>query len=92
LEICWLALHFSGLKHPTEVSCIQAKGKRKGQTKMTNYQKFVTELEKLSVKYGASIQSIGGVSIWEDGELESIDTKDETSGDIYPRTINGEKY
>jgi len=30
--------------------------KRKGQTKMTNYQKFVTELEQLSVKYGVSIK------------------------------------
>jgi hypothetical protein len=67
--------------------------KRRGQTKMTKYQKFVTELEQLSVKYGVSINAIGGVSIWEDGELESIEyTKDETSGDIYPRTINGEKY
>jgi len=67
--------------------------KQRGQTKMTNYQKFATELEQLSVKYGVSINAIGGVSIWEDGELESIEyTKDETSGDIYPRTINGEKY
>ena len=60
---------------------------------MTNYEKFVTELEKLSVKYGVSISAIGGVSIWEDGELESIEySKDETSGDIYPRKVNGEKY
>ena len=61
--------------------------------KMSNYKMFVTELEKLSVKYGVSIKSIGGVTIWDDGELESIEyTKDETSGDMYPRKINGEKY
>jgi len=60
---------------------------------MTNFEKFVTKLEKLSVKYGVSIKAIGGVSIWENGELESIEyTKDETSGDIYPRKANGEKY
>ena len=60
---------------------------------MTNYQKFVTELEKLSVKYGVEIRAIGGVTIWEDGELESIVySKDETSGDLYPKMVNGEKY
>ena len=60
---------------------------------MTNYEKFVTELEKLSVKYGVQINAIGGVSIWEDGELESIEySKDETSGDIYAKKINGSKY
>ena len=59
---------------------------------MSNYKKFVTELEKLSVKYGVELRAIGGVYIWEDGELESIEyTKDETSGDLYARKINGEK-
>jgi hypothetical protein len=60
---------------------------------MTNYQKFVTELEKLSVKYGVVLQITGGVEIWDDGELKSIKyTKDETSGDLWPTQVNGEKY
>ena len=59
---------------------------------MTKYEKFVEELEEISVKYGVSIKSIGGVTNWDDSELKSIEyTKDETSGDIYAKSINSEQ-
>jgi len=64
--------------------------KSKKQTVMTRYEAFVTELETLSVKYGVTIKAIGGVTIWDDGELKDVEyTKDETSGDIYAKKING---
>lgn len=54
---------------------------------MTNYEKFVAELEKLSVKYGVVIQSVGGVDIY-DEKLKKVEYDcDETSGDLIPLTV-----
>ena len=48
------------------------------------YSQFTTELEALSVKYGISLKAIGGVIVWEEGELEGINYSDDiTSGDLY---------
>ena len=51
-----------------------------------NYDKFITELTKLSRKYGVAIQSVGGV-ILADAPVEFRDVTyvaDITSGDLLP--------
>jgi hypothetical protein len=46
------------------------------------YQLFIRELNKLSLIYGVSIKSIGGVQI---GDIKEIEySNDETSGDLIP--------
>lgn len=50
-----------------------------------NFQKFRTELTKISKKYGVAIKSIGGVVIGEIADIEYSD--DHTSGDLYPVNI-----
>lgn len=50
---------------------------------------FVKDLEKLSVKYNVEIKSIGGITIYNEGCLESIKySKDYTSGDLITEDIN----
>ena len=49
------------------------------------FELFTEELSKLSMKYGITIQSIGGVRIFEEGELLEVEySNDSTSGDLYP--------
>jgi hypothetical protein len=51
------------------------------------FEKFCRELEKLSMKYGVVIQSVGGVSIYERGELLHVSYEaDASSGDLLPTT------
>ena len=51
-----------------------------------NYDKFITELTKLSRKYGVAIQSVGGVILADDpGEFGNVTYfADITSGDLLP--------
>ena len=51
-----------------------------------SYDKFITELTKLSRKYGVAIQSIGGVILADDpGEFGNVTYfADITSGDLLP--------
>jgi len=45
--------------------------------------KFTEELEKLSKKYGICIMSIGGVTIYEEGVIQSVlYSTDASSGDL----------
>ena len=54
-------------------------------TEQEKFEKFRTELAKLSKKYGVAIKSIGGVMI---GEIADIKySNDETSGDLYPEIL-----
>jgi len=49
------------------------------------FEAFTEELSKLSMKYSITIQSIGGVTIFEEGELLEVRySNDSTSGDLYP--------
>ncbi len=56
----------------------------------TNYDTFVSELTKLTRKYGVAIKSIGGVAIADDpSEFSDVTYEaDITSGDIYPVRAN----
>jgi hypothetical protein len=49
------------------------------------FEKFTKELAKLSKKYGVAIKAIGGVGIGEITEIEY--SNDETSGDLYPKSL-----
>jgi hypothetical protein len=50
---------------------------------MKRFDDFVKALEKLSVKYGVTIQSVGGVSIYDEGDIAAIEySRDPTSGDL----------
>lgn len=53
----------------------------------SNYENFVQELEKLSVKYGVVIQSVGGVDIYEETLKKVVYDCDETSGDLIPLLV-----
>ena len=46
---------------------------------------FTNELSKLAMKYGITIQSVGGVRIFAKGELLEVEySSDSTSGDLFP--------
>jgi len=55
---------------------------------MTDQQKFeafTKELSELSNKYGITITSVGGVRIFEEGELLEVKySSDSISGDLFP--------
>jgi len=54
-------------------------------TEQERFEAFTEELSKLSNKYGIAIQSVGGVRIFEEGELLEVRySNDSTSGDLYP--------
>ena len=54
-------------------------------TDQERFELFTEELSKLSNKYGVTIQSVGGVRIFEEGELLEVKySSDYTSGDLYP--------
>jgi len=54
-------------------------------TDQERFELFTAELSKLSNKYGITIQSVGGVRIFEEGELLEVKySNDYTSGDLYP--------
>jgi len=54
-------------------------------TDQERFELFTEELSKLSNKYGVTIQSIGGVRIFAEGELLEVQySSDSTSGDLYP--------
>jgi len=53
-------------------------------TDQERFELFTNELSKLSMKYGITIQSIGGITIFEEGELLEVRySNDSTSGDLY---------
>ena len=53
-------------------------------TEQERFEAFTEELSKLSNKYGIAIQSVGGVRIFEEGELLEVRySNDSTSGDLY---------
>lgn len=53
-------------------------------TEQERFEKFIKELEKISVKYNIIIRSIGGVAILEE-DINMIEySKDHTSGDLIP--------
>jgi len=54
-------------------------------TEQERFEVFTEELSKLSNKYGITIQSVGGVRIFEEDELLEVEySNDSTSGDLYP--------
>jgi len=47
------------------------------------FDEFLTELEKLCVKYGVVLRSAGGVSIYDENDVASVKyIRDHTSGDL----------
>jgi hypothetical protein len=55
------------------------------EKEIRNFEKFRTELARISKKYGVAIKSIGGVMIGEIADIEYSD--DPTSGDLYPEIL-----
>jgi len=54
-------------------------------TAQQRFEAFTKELSELSNKYGITIQSIGGVRIFEEDELLEVEySNDSTSGDLFP--------
>jgi len=54
-------------------------------TDQERFELFTKELSKLTMKYDITIQSIGGITIFEEGEsLEVEYSSDSTSGDLFP--------
>jgi len=54
-------------------------------TAQQRFELFTNELSELSNKYGITIQSVGGVKIFEEGELLEVEySNDSTSGDLFP--------
>ena len=54
-------------------------------TEQQRFEAFTKELSELSNKYSITIQSIGGVIIFEEGELLEVEySNDSTSGDLFP--------
>jgi len=54
-------------------------------TDQERFELFTEELSKLSNKYSIMITSVGGVSIFEEGELLEVKySSDYTSGDLHP--------
>ena len=54
-------------------------------TYQERFEAFTEELSKLSNKYGILIASVGGVNIFEEGELLEVKySNDSTSGDLHP--------
>lgn len=54
-------------------------------TYIERFKNFVSELTELSLKYGITIQSVGGITIFEEGELKQVEYSDDyTSGDLIP--------
>ena len=58
-------------------------------TERQRLDKFAAGLEKLSVKYGIVIKSVGGVSIYDEGDVVAVQySRDHTSGDLLPEQID----
>ena len=54
-------------------------------TAQQRFEAFTKELSELSNKYGITIQSVGGVRIFEEDELLEVEySNDSTSGDLFP--------
>jgi len=54
-------------------------------TDQQRFEAFTKELSELSNKYSILIASIGGVNIFEEGELLEVKySNDSTSGDLHP--------
>ena len=54
-------------------------------TEQERFEAFTEELSKLSNKYGILITSVGGVRIFEEGELADVKYSDDSaSGDLHP--------
>jgi len=57
----------------------------KTMTAQERFEAFTKELSELSEKYGIMITSVGGVDIFEIGELVDVKySNDNTSGDLHP--------
>ena len=53
-----------------------------------NYQAFITELEKISKKYGIAFESIGGLAFSDENGFESIKySRDSSSGDLLVKEL-----
>jgi len=53
-------------------------------TDQERFELFTKELSELTMKYGITIQSVGGVRIFEEGELLEVEySSDYTSGDLF---------
>jgi hypothetical protein len=57
----------------------------RGMTDEQRFKAFTKELSKISEKYGVTVKSIGGVIIYDEGELSQVKySSDYTSGDLIP--------
>lgn len=53
-----------------------------------NYQKFITELEKISKKYGIAFESVGGFAFSDENGFKSIKySRDSSSGDLLVKEL-----
>ena len=53
-----------------------------------NYQGFITELEKISKKYGIAFEAIGGFAFSDENGFKSIEySRDSSSGDLLVKEL-----
>lgn len=53
-----------------------------------NYQAFITELEKISKKYGIAFEAIGGLAFSDENGFKSIKySRDSSSGDLLVKEL-----
>ena len=53
-----------------------------------NYQAFITELEKISKKYGIAFEAIGGFAFSDENGFKSIEySRDSSSGDLLVKEL-----
>lgn len=53
-----------------------------------NYQAFITELEKISKKYGIAFESVGGFAFSDENGFKSIKySRDSSSGDLLVKEL-----
>jgi len=70
---------FAGIKY------IFVKEAKVIMTAQLRFEIFTKELSDISSKYGILITSVGGVNIFEEGELSEVKySNDSTSGDLHP--------
>jgi radical SAM superfamily enzyme YgiQ (UPF0313 family) len=81
--------YFAPRAADTEAVVFARQTQRRQGTRMKRFDDFVKELEKLSAKYGITVQSVGDVSIYGEGETAAVQySRDETSGDLRILKIN----
>lgn len=58
------------------------------QKEERNYQAFITELEKISKKYGIAFESVGGFAFSDENGFKSIKySRDSSSGDLLVKEL-----